>query len=176
MCIDVRSLTGWEHGRVRLTGGPGWPAWSAWPWRPAPRWGPRRRRARLPRRRRSAPASATVVVDRGQVRFTPGEVSLAGGGTLTLVNLDTFDHTVTSVATDAAGVPLFDVRVAAGTSATITGVEALGEGSYAFFCKLHPQMRGVLVVEGGDGTVTPQAPDVRPAADASPDPSAHPRR
>lgn len=105
-----------------------------------------------------APASATVVVDRGQLRFTPGEVALAGGGTLTLVNLDTFDHTVTSVATDAAGVPLFDVRVAAGTSATITGVEALGEGAYDFFCKLHPQMRGVLVVQGGDGTATPQLP------------------
>ncbi|WP_310529876.1 multicopper oxidase domain-containing protein, partial [Nocardioides sp.] len=69
-----------------------------------------------------------------------------------------FDHTVTSVATNEEGTPLFDVRVAAGTSATITGVETLVEGSYAFFCKLHPQMRGTLVVQGGEGTVTPQLP------------------
>lgn len=106
----------------------------------------------------AAPAFATVVVDRGSVTFTPREVSLAGGGTLTLVNLDSLDHTVTSVATDAGGTPLFDVRVPAGTSATITGVEALAEGSYAFFCKLHPQMRGVLGIEGGDGTLTPELP------------------
>ncbi|WP_297740489.1 multicopper oxidase domain-containing protein [Nocardioides sp.] len=106
----------------------------------------------------SAPGAATIVVDRGSASFSPGTVALAGGGTLTLVNFDILDHTVTSVATDAEGTPLFDVRVAAGTSATITGVEELGEGSYAFFCKLHPQMRGTLVVQGGDGTATPQLP------------------
>ncbi len=102
--------------------------------------------------------SATIVVNRGAVSFSPATVTLAGGGSLTLVNLDTFDHTVTSVATDAAGAPLFDVRVAAGTSATITGVEALAEGAFDFFCKLHPQMRGQVRVEGGGGTVTPQLP------------------
>lgn len=106
----------------------------------------------------SPPHAATVVVDRGAVTYSPGTVTLAGGGTLNLVNLDTFDHTITSVATDAGGNPLFDVRVAAGTSATITGIEALAAGSYAFFCKLHPQMRGLLVVEGGGGTVTPELP------------------
>ena len=104
----------------------------------------------------SAPLAATLVIDRGTPKFSPGTVALAGGGTLSLVNLDVFDHTVTSVATDADGLPLFDVRVAAGTSATITGIEALAPGSYAFFCKLHPQMRGLLVVEGGGGTVTPE--------------------
>ncbi|WP_248581063.1 multicopper oxidase domain-containing protein [Nocardioides sp. InS609-2] len=105
-----------------------------------------------------SPASATLVVNRGSLAFSPKEVTLGGGGTLTLVNLDSFDHTVTSVATATDGTPLFDVRVPAGTSATITGVEALAEGSYAFYCKLHPQMRGVLVVEGGGGSVTPQLP------------------
>ena len=104
------------------------------------------------------PRSATLVIDRGAVTFSPGTVTLDGGGTLTLVNLDIFDHTVTSVATGADGAPLFDVRVAAGTSATITGVEALAEGTYAFFCKLHPQMRGSLLVQGGDGSVTPELP------------------
>ena len=90
----------------------------------------------------TAPAAATVVVDRGKLAFSPGTITLAGGGTLTLVNLDTFDHTVTSVATNEEGTPLFDLRVAAGTSATITGVETLVEGSYAFFCKLHLRCAG----------------------------------
>lgn len=103
----------------------------------------------------SAPRTATLVVDRGALTFSPATVTVAGGGMLTLVNLDTFDHTVTSVATNAEGQPLFDVRVPAGTSATITGVELLAEGLYAFFCKLHPQMRGTLSVEGAGGTVTP---------------------
>ena len=106
----------------------------------------------------SVPGAATLVVDRGSVTFIPASVTIAGGGTLILVNLDTFDHTVTSVATDEEGTPLFDVRVAAGTSATITGVEGLAEGSYPFFCKLHPQMRGLLVIKGGDGTVEPELP------------------
>jgi spore coat protein A len=106
----------------------------------------------------SAPSAATLVIDRGSLRFSPATVALAGGGTLNVVNLDTFDHTVTSVSTDAEGTPLFDVRVSAGTSATITGVEALAAGSYAFFCKLHPQMRGLILVEGGGGTVTPELP------------------
>jgi FtsP/CotA-like multicopper oxidase with cupredoxin domain/plastocyanin len=104
----------------------------------------------------SPPPTATLVIDRGAKTFSPDRVTLAGGGTLNLVNLDIFDHTVTSVATDEEGTPLFDVRVAAGTSATITGVETLAAGSYDFFCKLHPQMRGLLVVEGGGGTVTPE--------------------
>lgn len=106
----------------------------------------------------AAPAAATVVVDLGAATYSPGVVVLQGGGTLTLVNLDNLDHTVTSVATDAGGLPLFDVRVAAGTSATITGVAGLAEGSYAFYCRLHPRMRGELVVEGGEGTVTPERP------------------
>ncbi|UUZ58416.1 multicopper oxidase domain-containing protein [Nocardioides sp. B-3] len=56
------------------------------------------------------------------------------------------------------GHSLFDVRVPAGTSATITGVELLAEGFYDFFCKLHPQMRGTLAVDGAGGTVTPELP------------------
>ena len=106
----------------------------------------------------AAPAAATLVVTPGVLDFSPKQVHLGGGGTLTLVNLDTFDHTVTSVATGVDGAPLFDVRVPGGTSAAITGAEALAEGSYPFYCKLHPQMRGLLVVEGGGGTVTPQLP------------------
>ena len=53
--------------------------------------------------------------------------------------------------------------MAAGTSVTITGVAALAEGTYGFYCTFHPQMRGTLVVEGRDGT-RPAAAGVRAAA------------
>jgi FtsP/CotA-like multicopper oxidase with cupredoxin domain/plastocyanin len=107
-----------------------------------------------------APATATIVIEKGGTvkGFSPAEVAVAGGGTVTVVNLDDIDHTVTSVARDAAGNPLFDVRVATGTTATVTGVERLADGSYPFFCKFHPGMRGTLVVEGAAGGVEPERP------------------
>lgn len=104
----------------------------------------------------AAPTSAVIEVRPGAPTYSPDVVVLAGGGTLTLVNRDTFDHTVTSVATDAQGTPLFDMRVPAGTVATVTGVSGLAAGSYPFFCRFHPRMRGELVVEGGAGPVTPE--------------------
>ena len=95
--------------------------------------------------------NATIVVEEGGARtgFATPEVTVGGGGTVTVVNLDSMDHTVTSVARAADGTPLFDVRVPAGTSATVPGVEALSAGAWAFFCKFHPNMRGVIDVEGG---------------------------
>ena len=106
-----------------------------------------------------APSSATIVIERGGgQRFSPSEVTIGGGGSVTIVNLDDIDHTVTSVARDAEGRPLFDVRVATGTTATLVGADALADGSYPFFCKFHPGMRGTLVVEGSTGGVEPQRP------------------
>ena len=101
--------------------------------------------------------NATIVVEEGGTRtgFATPEVTVGGGGTVTVVNLDSMDHTVTSVARAADGTPLFDVRVPAGTSATVPGVEALSAGAWAFFCKFHPNMRGVINVEGVAGGVEP---------------------
>ena len=101
--------------------------------------------------------NATIVIEEGGARtgFATPEVTVGGGGTVTVVNLDSMDHTVTSVARAADGTPLFDVRVAAGTSATVPGVEALSAGAWAFFCKFHPNMRGVINVEGVAGGVEP---------------------
>jgi spore coat protein A len=107
-----------------------------------------------------APATATIVIDQGGIRkgFATPRVSVAGGGTVTVVNLDSVDHTVTSVATGPDGLPVFDVRVATGTTATVPGVDQLAAGAWEFYCKFHPSMRGVLTVEGGDGGVEPERP------------------
>ena len=81
-----------------------------------------------------------------------------GGGSVNVVNLDTIDHTFTSQAVDAAGDPLFDVRIPSGSTVTVPATALLADGSYGFFCSFHPHMRGTLVVSGSDGTVDPQLP------------------
>ncbi|GAA1434714.1 multicopper oxidase family protein [Mycobacterium cookii] len=102
--------------------------------------------------------NATIVVEEGGTRtgFATPEVTVGGGGTVTVVNLDTMDHTVTSVARRSDGAPVFDVRVPAGTSVTVPGVEGLSAGAWTFFCKFHPSMRGVITVEGVAGGVEPE--------------------
>ncbi len=104
--------------------------------------------------------NATVVIEEGGARkgFSTPTVTVSGGGTVTVVNLDSMDHTVTSVAKGPDGLPVFDVRVAAGTTATVPGVEALADGDWAFYCKFHPGMRGVLTVAGAGGGVEPARP------------------
>jgi FtsP/CotA-like multicopper oxidase with cupredoxin domain len=62
------------------------------------------------------------------------------------------------VARGADGLPAFDVRVPAGTTATVPGVELLAAGEWAFYCKFHPSMRGVLTVAGAGGGVEPERP------------------
>ena len=58
--------------------------------------------------------NATIVIDQGGVRkgYATPQVSVSGGGSVTVVNLDSFDHTVTSVAKGPDGLPAFDVLVA----------------------------------------------------------------
>ena len=105
--------------------------------------------------------NATIVIEEGGARkgYATPQVSISGGGAVTVVNLDAMDHTVTSVATGADGLPVFDVRVPAGTTATVPGTDALAVGEWAFYCKFHPGMRGVLTVSGGGGGLEPQRPD-----------------
>jgi spore coat protein A len=104
--------------------------------------------------------NATIVIDQGGVRkgYATPSVTVSGGGEVTVVNLDSFDHTVTSVANGPDGLPVFDVRVRAGTTATVPGVGLLAAGQWDFYCKLHPGMRGVLTVEGAGGGVEPERP------------------
>lgn len=101
----------------------------------------------------AAPRSATLVIEAKGSTYVPATVTVGGGGTLTVVNLDTYDHTVTSTAVDERGEPLFDVRVDAGTTATVAGVENLANGRYDYICRFHPFMRGTLVVEDATGGV-----------------------
>jgi spore coat protein A, manganese oxidase len=99
--------------------------------------------------------SATVVVDRGGVSqgFATPRVSISQDGRLSVLNLDTYTHTVTSDATDASGVPLFDVVVPPGETRSIPAATGLAAGDYGFYCRFHPNMRGTLTVTGESGGV-----------------------
>ncbi|MDX6274855.1 MAG: hypothetical protein QOJ92_2065 [Frankiales bacterium] len=86
------------------------------------------------------------------------------GSSVQFVNLDSIPHTVTSVARDSQGRPLFNVSALGGGNAvTVTGVEKLAPGSYAFYCSFHPNMQGTLIVQGSGGGVK-AAPPTFPAA------------
>jgi FtsP/CotA-like multicopper oxidase with cupredoxin domain len=110
----------------------------------------------------SAPDTATIVIPNHARAngYQTKQVTLAKGGTLSAVNLDSIEHTVTSNATGANGLPLFDTAVPPNTTVTIGGVGKLAAGTFRFHCFYHPQrMTGTLVIEGGSGGgVKPTAP------------------
>ena len=120
--------------------------------------------------------NATVVIEEGGARkgFSTPAVTVTGGGTVTVVNLDTMDHTVTSVAKGPDGLPLFDVRVpparprrspASSRSPTATTRSTASSTRDARRARPSPAAGG----GGGAG-----APDLRPAAGRAARPSAAP--
>ncbi|MEO5666411.1 MAG: multicopper oxidase domain-containing protein [Nocardioides sp.] len=98
----------------------------------------------------AALTSATIVINKGAIRqgFTPKASTMSQDGSLTIVNVDVFNHTITSVAVDAAGKPLFDVFVRSGATVTIQLATGLAAGQYPFYCRIHPNMRGTLNMTG----------------------------
>ena len=101
----------------------------------------------------STPVSATILID--QAGLTGGyetpRVTISQDGQLSVLNRDSYAHTVTSEATDADGEPLFDVVVAPGATRSIPAATGLAAGDYGFYCRFHPNMRGTLTVTGGSG-------------------------
>lgn len=100
-----------------------------------------------------APVSATIVI--GQAGLTGGyetpRVTISQDGQLSVLNQDSYSHTVTSEATDSRGEPLFDVVVPPGGTRSIPDATGLAAGDYGFYCRFHPNMRGTLTVTGGSG-------------------------
>jgi FtsP/CotA-like multicopper oxidase with cupredoxin domain/plastocyanin len=105
-----------------------------------------------------APPAATVRIDpsaslRG---YATPDVTLAKGGSLSVVNFDSTRHSVTSDDHDASGNALFTAIVDPGATATVEGVSLLAPGTYAFHCIFHAAtMRGTLTISGTGGGVQP---------------------
>jgi plastocyanin/uncharacterized membrane protein len=89
---------------------------------------------------------ATVPVREEQVRilnfkFEPQTLTVAPGTKVTWVNKDDEPHTATS----SENPKLFDSRVL--DTAETYSFTFSGTGSHPYFCKLHPHMTGVIVVQ-----------------------------
>ena len=111
------------------------------------------------------PLAGAVVVGPGGATtgYDTKVVVITQGTKLTFVNLDQIAHTVTSVARDASGSPLFSGNALPGTTADIPGTDKLAPGTYPFFCQFHPNMQGTLIVEGTDNSgAKPAAPTFKP--------------
>ncbi|MCJ0873252.1 cupredoxin domain-containing protein [Streptomyces sp. AP-93] len=94
----------------------------------------------------SPPAStSTVTIEGTEVRiqgfkFIPADVKVRAGATVTVINEDSAPHTLTATEGYA-----FDTgTIEGGASGTFTAPSK--PGSYPFFCSIHPQMKGTLIV------------------------------
>ena len=106
-----------------------------------------------------APTSATIVIgkDAADHGYKTKVVTISQGASLTVVNEDNIEHTVTSVGLGSNSLPLFDHFAHPGSTSSIPGASKLAPGRYQFYCRFHPSvMRGTLIVEkvagGGGGT------------------------
>ena len=103
-------------------------------------------------------AGAVVVGPGGAVTGYDTKVVVITQGTkLTFVNLDEIAHTVTAVARDASGAPLFSGNALPGTTSEVVGTDKLAPGTYSFYCQFHPNMQGTLIVEGQGNSGTKAA-------------------
>jgi plastocyanin len=85
------------------------------------------------------PASASAVITIKDYGFK-GPASVKPGASITIMNEDTVNHTVTA---DSGGA--FDVTVNAGSSAKLTAPSK--PGNYPYHCSFHAEMHGTLVVK-----------------------------
>ena len=88
----------------------------------------------------SAAQAATVPVTIDNFTFSPKEITVKPGDTVTWTNQDDIPHTVRASPDGAWKCSVMDT----GESCTITFKEA---GSFPYFCSLHPHMTGTVIVK-----------------------------
>jgi plastocyanin len=85
----------------------------------------------------AAASPAVHRIEMGRMRFGAVPAGIKAGDTILWVNRDVVRHTAT--ARDGS----FDVDLAAGASGRSVAPRA---GTFAFYCRFHPGMRGTLTV------------------------------
>ena len=109
--------------------------------------------------------------------FFPSSVTISQGGALDFYNLDLAVHDLTIDARDRRGYEIFrsgQVTVSntlAEGPARVQDVPKLKPGRYTFFCSLHSQMRGELVIEPNE-PLGGELPSVPPPSPPEPEPPA----
>lgn len=101
----------------------------------------------------SSARAAERIVAIPQSTYATSNVAIDQGEPLTFLNLDLPNHDVVATDKGADGEPLFSTPlIGPGQEVPVEGATALGTGSYAFRCTIHPGMDGTLTVrDGGEG-------------------------
>lgn len=84
------------------------------------------------------PAAASAAVEISGFAFSPSNLAVAKGTTVTWTNKDSVGHTVTSGSFDSGTVPN-------GGTFSFTFTQ---DGTYGYHCSIHPSMTGTITVTG----------------------------
>jgi plastocyanin len=90
----------------------------------------------------SNPVTATGSIDINNMMFTPSQITIAKGGTVTWTNNDSTAHTVTDDLSNVDGPASGDIQPGSTYSFTFNKT-----GSFQYHCSIHPYMRGTIVVK-----------------------------
>jgi len=90
----------------------------------------------------SSTSSSTGAIDIKNMMFTPSQITVAKGGTVTWTNNDTTTHTVTDDLSNVGGPASGDIAPGGTYSFTFNK-----SGSFQYHCSIHPSMRGTIVVQ-----------------------------
>ena len=111
----------------------------------------------LPAATPSSAATATALTV--AFKFVPEQISIKPGDSLNLVNADVAPHNLVSKQTRKGALLFTSATAATGQQVPVRGVEKLKVGAYPFFCSIHPEMIGTLLVtSGGAGAALAGAP------------------
>ena len=90
----------------------------------------------------SSQAAMTGSIDIKNMMFTPSQITVAKGGTVTWTNNDSVAHTVVDDLSNV-GVPSSnDIQ-----PGSIYSFKFTKTGSFQYHCSIHPSMRGTIVVK-----------------------------
>jgi len=87
-------------------------------------------------------ASMTGAITMKNMAFTPSQITVAKGGTVTWTNNDDATHTVTDDLSDVGGPASGDIKPGETYSFTFNKT-----GSFQYHCTIHTSMRGTIVVK-----------------------------
>jgi plastocyanin len=90
----------------------------------------------------SSQPSTTGSVDIRNMMFTPSQITVAKGGTVTWTNNDSIAHTVVDDLSNVGGPSSGDIQPGSTYSFTFNKT-----GSFQYHCSIHPSMRGTIVVK-----------------------------
>ena len=106
-----------------------------------------------------APAVTNASVTIAGNQFSPASITVNVGSTVTWANNDTVTHTVTA---DDGSFASGLVKKATSWAKTFATA-----GTFTYFCEIHPDMTGTVIVKAADGTAPPAATTTTTTAPAA---------